>query len=411
MLDFLQCVASSTVLSLLRSILPLRRQTMSYQKQTIPPGCSMFRVNTHCDPNPHLESPTLNANIPNPHFEQPRGRGVRLENPWNPNMATFRAIPVDKKRSTDTSPQSFETPRSARSVLNFRQLLTPQTPSNASPLIPCVPHNASSALPSVSPPNMLGLSLDSPDHHFGNLHQDLSRFVGPAGSNTPSLPPHLSEPPVSIYDSFLHVEDVSSPLLSPVPLNSAVRTAHSTQGKENRPRLGSSPTAAIPRSRRKYLSRMDVVDNILAMLRDARMSLPDFLVLVLDDSQSAFSTAFFVEGNSDQFHEILDVIWRNKKGGHSMKEWLGSRAIDLVCDIIHDEMDSAKPQLRMTTANITSDFISGWDINALMEPVASHFTPVWSRILEAATESKETNAKPNSRNRQTVRNHISLYNN
>lgn len=138
------------------------------------------------------------------------------------------------------------------------------------------------------------------------------------------------------------------------------------------------------------------------------MSLPDFLMLVLDDSQGAFSIAFFAEGNSQQFQDILNVLWHHKKGGYHMKDWMHPHAVDLVCNIIHEEMDCAKPQLRMTTTEITPKFISRWDINSLMDLISSQVTQVWSQILEAATESREAKAKPNSCNHQTVTSYASL---
>ncbi|KAF8232968.1 hypothetical protein L208DRAFT_1269353 [Tricholoma matsutake] len=68
-------------------------------------------------------------------------------------------------------------------------------------------------------------------------------------------------------------------------------------------------------------------------------------------------------------------------------------AVDFVCDTVHDEMDAAKPKLYMSTIEVNPDFISTWDINSLMEPIASDTTPIWSHILEAATETRVAKEK------------------
>lgn len=91
-----------------------------------------------------------------------------------------------------------------------------------------------------------------------------------------------------------------------------------------------------------------------------------------------------------------------------MKDWMRPHAVDLVCNIIHEEIDHAKLHLHIMTTEITPEFISSWDINGLIELLSSQVTPVWSQILEAATELKGAKAKSNSRNCQTVMKYASL---
>ncbi|KAF8241151.1 hypothetical protein L208DRAFT_1229582 [Tricholoma matsutake] len=138
----------------------------------------------------------------------------------------------------------------------------------------------------------------------------------------------------------------------------------------------------------------------------------EFLALVLDDSTNDFATyrtAFFTDVHSSKLWSLLELIWNHEKGCSHMKEWMKPHAVDLVCDIIDDEMDSARPKLSMTTQEITPEFISQWDINGLMDQINSDTTPVWTRVLEAASETKEDKAKPKtskSRNRHTVTSYI-----
>ena len=78
--------------------------------------------------------------------------------------------------------------------------------------------------------------------------------------------------------------------------------------------------------------------------------------------------------------------------------------VDLVCDIIHDEMENAKPKISMAIHEIMPEFVSEWDINRLMEQISLD-KPVWTTVLEAATETKEDKVKPKSsksRNHRTV---------
>ncbi|KAF8895085.1 hypothetical protein BD779DRAFT_1608810 [Infundibulicybe gibba] len=85
------------------------------------------------------------------------------------------------------------------------------------------------------------------------------------------------------------------------------------------------------------------------------------------------------------------------------------RAVNLICDTIHKEMEEAKPRLRMYTNDATPEFIAGWDIHSIMEPVAQECTPVWSHLLDAATETLEAREKEKtsrSRNRRVGRNII-----
>ncbi|KAG5650030.1 hypothetical protein H0H81_001035, partial [Sphagnurus paluster] len=111
------------------------------------------------------------------------------------------------------------------------------------------------------------------------------------------------------------------------------------------------------------------------------------------------------ENASDRLETLLDTIWSNEKGARAMKAWFYDQAIDLVCDLVNLEMEAAKPALHMSTSDITTDFIASWDINSFMDPIAEKITPVWSRVLRAATESKQSKEKaktPRSRNCHVV---------
>ncbi|KAF8263752.1 hypothetical protein EI94DRAFT_1772848 [Lactarius quietus] len=68
-------------------------------------------------------------------------------------------------------------------------------------------------------------------------------------------------------------------------------------------------------------------------------------------------------------------------------------SLHLVCERIHAEMEAAKPHLRMSTDDVSPEFIEHWDIHHIMEPVACDTTPTLKAILEAVGESKVSVAK------------------
>ena len=61
-----------------------------------------------------------------------------------------------------------------------------------------------------------------------------------------------------------------------------------------------------------------------------------------------------------------------------------------ICDLIHDKMDNAKPQLQIPVNCITPKFINNWDINVVMGSLS---TLVWAKILEAVTETQQSKMK------------------
>jgi hypothetical protein len=47
---------------------------------------------------------------------------------------------------------------------------------------------------------------------------------------------------------------------------------------------------------------------------------------------------------------------------------MAPHAVDIVCDL-NEEMEAAKPNLFMTTAQTTPEFVEGWDINVITDPI------------------------------------------
>lgn len=225
--------------------------------------------------------------------------------------------------------------------------------------------------------------------------------------------------PVQVgYSPYSPLPGVSNLPFSPMSTHATPGTFHdllepSFDDNELCSNLKNMPALPVPRPRKKHFSKVEAVNHILAVLRDARMPPSEFLALILDDSTDDFATyrkTFFTDGNSLRLWGLLDILWKNEKGRRHMKEWMKPCAVDLVYDIIHDEMEDAKPKLSMATHEITPEFVSEWDINGLMEQISLDTTPVWTMVLEVATETKEDIVKmktSKSRNRRTGRSVIS----
>ena len=88
------------------------------------------------------------------------------------------------------------------------------------------------------------------------------------------------------------------------------------------------------------------------------------------------------------------MISIHEKGSAIFEDWAGPHAIQIVCEKVHQEMEAAKPDLKMNTKNVMPEFIARWEINTLMEPIAQDITPTLMAVLMAATESKESSLKP-----------------
>jgi hypothetical protein len=63
-------------------------------------GFSTFKVQTPKTHAPHDKPLTFDANVPNMHFQEqppPRGRGIKINQPWDNNISRFRAHPAPNR--------------------------------------------------------------------------------------------------------------------------------------------------------------------------------------------------------------------------------------------------------------------------------------------------------------------------
>ena len=160
----------------------------------------------------------------------------------------------------------------------------------------------------------------------------------------------------------------------------------------------------IPRHRKPRTSKLDTILTALESLRNARISVMDLLLAILNGNASEFYSyrlAFLCDKR--RIIDLLDIIWTDKKSKPAFENWLEDDGVRHVCKLISKEMEAAKPMLRMNIKDVTPQFIEQWDVNTIMDPVAAA-TPTWSKILSAATEpqKKSDACNPDTRNRPTV---------
>ncbi|KAG6906553.1 hypothetical protein DXG01_013220 [Tephrocybe rancida] len=127
------------------------------------------------------------------------------------------------------------------------------------------------------------------------------------------------------------------------------------------------------------------------------------------EQYTSYQTAFYSEANIPQLTNLLDLIQTHPKERLRMQDWFGPLAVDRVCEVVLKEMEDAKPLLRMTTGKVTPEFIDSFDVHTIMDLVV-RVTPVWTRIVKVAMETKESSEKlktQRSRNRCSGRNVLS----
>lgn len=198
-------------------------------------------------------------------------------------------------------------------------------------------------------------------------------------------------------------QEFSPPSLSPLNFTAALPQNNSTPSEAAQ----ELPSEVPSQVRKAKVLKSACALKTLRQLQAAKMTAIDLLMYVIEGQGDfeGFQNAFFSPKNRASLLGLLDLISMHEKGSPIFEDWAGPRAIQIVCEKVHQEMEAAKPDLKMNTKDVTPEFIAGWDINALMEPIAQNITPTLTAMLMAATESKESSLKPKgsrSRNRITV---------
>ena len=403
--------------------------------------------------NQNKLSTALEVNVPNLFFDGQRcvrGNGKGTKKPWDVNSSTFHCH--------QAPPQSLAHHQAMTFTSSHHGMLIPQTPSssshfgfeesihdysysfpeerscyhdNAPPppyvaifltcLVSEYSHSSNSSTGTPVPPSLCLFSMpDSPhntelassttdSHHSIHIEHDPDlnwpshKFGGP-----------LMQDPHALHQNsaYLSSKAVSTPdpLLSLIALDLQMTVfyepgyAHTVNvipdNKENHNYYLLNPYKVL-HACAKTKSATTIAQSMLELFRNAKLTPLEFITSLFNDSMDKFVTfrdAFYKEHHSHRLHNFLNILWKSEKGSKYLKDWMCPHAIDFTCDAVHNEMDAAKPKLYMSTTEVTPDFISTWDINSLMEPIASDTTPIWSCILEAATKTCVTKGKSRSAN-------------
>ena len=79
-------------------------------------------------------------------------------------------------------------------------------------------------------------------------------------------------------------------------------------------------------------------------LRKARISVMDLLLAILSGEFSEFySQRLAFLSDSERIRNLFDIIWAEKKSRPAMESWVQDDGIDHICNLVSNEMESAKP--------------------------------------------------------------------
>ena len=160
---------------------------------------------------------------------------------------------------------------------------------------------------------------------------------------------------------------------------------------------------SIPHLRKEKTSKVDKILEALEELRNSssRISVMDMILGILTGGHDEFyfhRLTFLCD--IQRIRKLLDILWQEKNSQPAFESWINDVGINYVCELVNNEMESAKPKLQMKLDEVSSEYIEKWDVAAIMDPVAK-VTPTWKKILDAASEPSRSESE-DTRNRPTV---------
>jgi len=142
-----------------------------------------------------------------------------------------------------------------------------------------------------------------------------------------------------------------------------------------------NPEVYVPRLQKGQTSKVETMLIALEGLREARILVMDLLLSILGGEFSEFYShrlAFLCD--TPQICKVLDIFWEEKNSRLAMLSWFQDEGINYICKLVSNEMEAAKPMLRMKVKDVSPDYIENWDLAAIVDPVAK-ITPMWTKIL------------------------------
>ena len=138
--------------------------------------------------------------------------------------------------------------------------------------------------------------------------------------------------------------------------------------------------------------RGDRFTKALGILKAGRLSPFDLILELLNDNNADYAgyrNELYKENNS-KLPSILDSILVTSAGKQKLWSWMRPRALEIVCQVIDEEMDSVtKGDILPGISAITPDFIKSWTVADAQE----HAPFLKGVLLRAAQTSlaKENN--------------------
>ncbi|RXW18372.1 hypothetical protein EST38_g7482 [Candolleomyces aberdarensis] len=155
--------------------------------------------------------------------------------------------------------------------------------------------------------------------------------------------------------------------------------------------LPASLSSSQPRKRAPKVKASDSVKEALGLLRNAGVAPLEMLLMILENGTDEFThyrNAFFQDRNHERIRTLLDMIQSHKGSKAMFVDWLTEPAVELVSRKVFNEMEAAKPLLRMEMKDISSEYIETWSIESIMGRISREATPTWSHILRVATSPR-----------------------
>jgi hypothetical protein len=83
----------------------------------------------------------------------------------------------------------------------------------------------------------------------------------------------------------------------------------------------------------------------------------DLLAILGGEFSEFYSHRLAFLCDSARIREILDIIWEEKKSRPAMEQDGG---VDHICKLVNNEMESAKPLLKMKLKDVSPEYVEQW---------------------------------------------------
>ena len=282
------------------------------------------------------------------------------------------ATPAPKKRRRVTKANPFT---SDQRFTKFSATATTSTSTPPAP-VPNLPTEMGSS--SYIPPSTFKfIPASTPETYFKTQRREKDGDIADSGHFDEF--DSMSAPSNVRHESYITLKYILSCSSTPLEISESDSSDYGS--------LNAEPPKTLK-------SRVQRFEDVLAILREGRLSPFDLILHLLDDANLkywAYRNELYKEENK-KLGEVLELIFSNMLGKEKLKEWILPHALEIVCDKVTDEMDLVQEEERLPGLNaITPEFIKTWRVSGHQEKA-----PFLFKILLTAAETasaKEKNKK------------------